>query len=121
MVRTPVMRGFQIAMICAAVALAAACSSSNDTHSDAAVDAFNSTCGQPGDTGNELGIGHFCKQFSDCSTTASAPLCSVIGDQTTHFCTKTCTNGGSADQCGTNAACTCNASNQCGCTPMACL
>ena len=29
--------------------------------------------------------------------------------------------GTEAEKCGTNAMCTCNASNQCGCTPNACL
>jgi hypothetical protein len=28
---------------------------------------------------------------------------------------------GSTDQCGTATTCTCNSSNQCGCTPNACL
>ncbi len=85
------------------------------------VDAFESDCGRPGDVGNELGVGKFCALLSDCSTTPSARLCSSLGDQNTHFCTKTCVNGGPADQCGTGAECTCNASNQCGCTPSVCL
>ncbi len=85
-----------------------------------AVDAFASQCGKPGDLGNELGIGKFCASLSDCSSTAMAKLCSTIGDSTTHFCTKTCTMG-STDQCGTATSCVCNGSNQCGCTPMACL
>lgn len=115
------MRG-TLAVICVAFAIAfAACSSSNDAKADAAVDAFASTCGNPGDMGNELGVGHFCQQISDCSATTGAKICSILGDTTTHFCTKTCTNGGSADQCGANAECTCNASNQCGCTPSTCL
>ena len=88
---------------------------------DAAVDAFYSTCGHPGDTGNELGIGYFCTGQADCQATPSAPLCSIIGDMTTHFCTKTCTTQGSTTQCGTNATCECNSSNECGCTPNACL
>jgi hypothetical protein len=87
---------------------------------DAAVDAFDSLCGKPGDTGNELGIGKFCASLSDCGSTQSAPLCSSLGDPDTHFCTKTCPMG-STDACGTNTTCTCNGSNQCGCTPNACL
>src|SRR6478609_2829640 len=101
------------------VALVAACGGDDGTaasHKDAAVDADMSTCGHPGDLGNELGIGHFCETLSDCSSTPSARLCSKIGDSSTHFCTKTCTMG-STDQCGTNTTCTCNSSNQCGCTP----
>ena len=87
---------------------------------DAGADAFESDCGKPGDMGNELGIGKFCASLSDCSSTASAPLCSSLGDANTHFCTKTCQMG-STGACGTGAECTCNANNQCGCTPSVCL
>ena len=110
--------------VCAIVAVAVACggsSSSKKPDAASSVDAFQSTCGHPGDTGNELGIGHFCIDFNDCSALPDAPLCSVIGDSTTHFCTRTCQGAGSNAQCGTNTTCTCNASNQCGCTPNACL
>ena len=87
---------------------------------DAAVDAYFTKCGAPGDTGNELGVGKFCASLSDCGSTQSAPLCSSLGDKDTHFCTRTCTMGSTTD-CGTAAECTCNASNQCGCTPSVCL
>jgi hypothetical protein len=101
----------------AAVAVAAACSSSGGGNKPP-VDAFQSTCGQPGDMGNELGVGKFCQSLSDCS--GSAGLCSSIGDPTTHFCTFVCQQTGSAGQCGTNATCECQG-NQCGCTPNSCL
>jgi hypothetical protein len=85
-------------------------------------DAFFSNCGHPGDVGNELGVGKFCAGQQDCSNTTGAPLCSSLGDSTTHFCTTTCSSMGSAGQCGTGAIeCTCNSSNQCGCTPSMCL
>ncbi len=106
------------------VAFLVACGSSPaKPHPDASVDAFSSACGEPGDLGNELGIGHFCMDLEDCASTPSAPLCSIIGDMTTHFCTKTCSATGSADQCGTNppASCQCNNQNECGCTPNSCL
>jgi len=104
-----------------AVAVACSSSSTSKTPDAPSADAFVSTCGNPGDTGNELGIGHFCNDFNDCSSLPSAPLCSVIGDPTTHFCTRTCSMAGSNAACGTNTTCTCNNSNQCGCTPNACL
>jgi hypothetical protein len=104
-----------------AAALATACGGSPSEPQDAAVDAFASACGHPGDTGNELGVGKFCPTLNDCTDTPDAPLCSSLGDSSTHFCTKTCDANGSADQCGTDASCTCNANNQCGCTPDACL
>lgn len=83
-------------------------------------DAFQSTCGEPGDVGNEMGIGKFCASLSDC-TNPSAGLCSSLGDPTTHFCTHTCKSTDPVTVCGTGAECTCNASNQCGCTPSKCL
>lgn len=101
---------------------AMSCSSSSDKKTPDApptVDAFQSTCGHPGDTGNEFMIGKFCTSFGDCPSTA--PLCSILGDPTTFFCTRTCPMAGSDASCGTNTTCTCNSSNQCGCTPNACL
>jgi hypothetical protein len=106
------------------LALFTACGGGSSTPVDAAadVDAFESDCGFPGDQGDELGIGQFCEVLSDCAGTTGAPLCSSFGDPSTHFCTKTCQMG-SIDQCGTSGAnmCTCNANNQCGCTPSVCL
>jgi hypothetical protein len=100
--------------------LLVACGGDETKQPDAAVtaDAFESDCGKPGDTGNEVGIGKFCEGLSDCDS--SAPLCSSIGDPNTHFCTRTCPMGDNS-VCGTGAECTCNSSNQCGCTPSACL
>ncbi len=85
------------------------------------VDAFASTCGKPGDTGNELGVGKFCTTLTDCENNGSAGLCSNLGDSTTFFCTKFCAVATGAADCGTNTTCTCNSQNQCGCTPNACL
>lgn len=103
--------------------LIAACSGGKDepAHPDASVDAFESTCGHPGDMGNEQGVGMFCASIADCSNNVMSPLCSSFGDKTTHFCTHTCQSGGAATQCGTGAECTCNNANQCGCTPSVCL
>jgi hypothetical protein len=102
------------------MSIALACSGTSHKTPDAAVDALYSTCGHPGDLGNELGIGKFCTSFGDCAETAMAPLCSIIGDSSTHFCTKTCPMG-STNQCGTATMCVCNSGGQCGCTPTACL
>ena len=113
------MRSRILVIVAIAAAIAVACGNSTTKKPDAAVDAYFSTCGHPGDTGNEIGVGKFCTGLSDCTSTA--PLCSQIGDPTTHFCTKTCPAMGSDATCGTNAKCECNSSNQCGCTPNACL
>ena len=84
-------------------------------------DAFASTCGKPGDVGNELGVGKFCATLNDCSNNKSSGLCSNLGDETTHFCTKFCAMATGPADCGTASTCTCNAQNQCGCTPNTCL
>jgi len=87
--------------------------------SNSGPDAFYTTCGNPGDLGNELGIGKFCQTIADCSSTPMASICSNLGDVTTFFCTRTCQSTGSADQCGTGAQCVC--SGGCGCVPNTCL
>ncbi len=114
-----------IVLVLAAV-IAYACGGNSSTKKpDAAVDAFYSTCGQPGDVGNDLGVGKFCTDLADCASTPSARLCSIVGDKTTHFCTKTCAGSGSAGSgmCGSDASCTCDTSSppQCGCVPNSCL
>ena len=105
-----------------ALALVACGGDDSASYKDAAVDAFESECGNPGDQGNEMGIGAFCDPANqpDIHCPSTAPLCSIIGDERTHFCTKTCSMG-STTACGTGAECTCNSSNQCGCTPSVCL
>jgi hypothetical protein len=105
----------------AIIVVACGGSSKSNTPDAFQPDAFESDCGKPGEVGNEKGIGKFCASLSDCSTTPEAPLCSSLGDIHTHFCTKTCSATGSADQCGSVTMCACNTSNQCGCTPTACL
>jgi len=108
-------------IVCALVLAACGGGKSDPPHVDApGADAYFSNCGHPGDLGNEKGIGKFCASLSDCATTTEAPLCSSLGDPTTHFCTKTCPMG-STTSCGTGTTCTCNAGNQCGCTPTVCL
>lgn len=87
---------------------------------DASADAFESTCGEPGDTGNSIGVGKFCDTISDCSGNGEATLCSSLGDQSTHFCTKICNSDAGPADCGEGATCVC-ASAGCGCTPMECL
>ena len=109
-----------VLVLLAGLAISCGGDDSSSKQMDAAVDAYYSLCGQPGDMGNELGIGKFCASLSDCNGTTAAPLCSSIGDPDTHFCTKTCQMG-STTSCGTGAECTCNNNNQCGCTPSVCL
>ncbi len=72
-------------------------------------------CGQPGDTGNELGVGKYCGQITDCS--GQANLCASLGDPKLHFCTMICQQGGN---CGSGATCQCQG-GQCGCFPNSCL
>src|SRR5262249_55475289 len=110
-----------IALSCFAglAALGLACSSSSSSSSSGGTsadsgtttkDSGTSTCGNPGDVGNSQGVGKYCTGFSDCSGNGKATTCSILGDQTTHFCTFLCTNpdggaDGGADSCGENATC----------------
>jgi hypothetical protein len=73
-------------------------------------------CGQPGDAGNELGVGQYCTGFNT-GCTGMASLCSNISDAQLHFCTMVCQAGGN---CGTGATCQCQG-GQCGCFPDACM
>lgn len=118
------MRSFIITSLAVAAAFAVACGSSGTKTPDASADAFFSICGNPGDMGNEKGIGKFCLGQSDCADTVGAPLCANLGDPNAHFCTTTCPAsemGSSSPTCGTGISCTCNSSSQCGCTPNSCL
>jgi len=105
-----------------AIIFGTACGGDGGKPMDASVDAYESECGHPGDEGNELGVGKFCPNgTSDCSTTQNAPICSDIGSDLTHFCTKICQMG-STGTCGTGAECVCQGgTSQCGCTPSSCL
>jgi hypothetical protein len=88
-----------------------------------------SQCGHPGDTGNSLGVGKFCKTLKDCPDTA--PLCSALGNSTsgpsandTYFCTiYPCTPDGGTAECGDSATCVCGSGaggSGCACTPNSC-
>ena len=102
-----------------AIAFAFACGGGSDKKPDAAIDALDSFCGHPGDTGNDIGVGKFCNTLSDCNGNKMATLCATLGNAQAHFCTKTCTMG-STDQCGMMAMCICQGGS-CGCTPNSCL
>jgi hypothetical protein len=95
---------------------------------------IDSSCGQPCDPGNALGVGHYCDHIPDCTSLPQAHLCSSLGDLTTHFCTFRCSlpdaappDGGDGGlpfptDCGQGAVCTCdNSGANCGCTPSVCL
>jgi|SRR5579859_3915403 len=87
--------------------------------------AFSSSCGFPGDQAvNNLGVGKFCTEISDCSmpgnTTWIATLCSTIDPSSnSHFCTTAC-DPSNVGQCGANATCVCAPGHGCGCTPDKC-
>jgi hypothetical protein len=76
------------------------------------------SCGTPGDTGNELGVGHYCNTPDDC-TGLSANVCAFAFDSSLpHVCIVGPCDG--ATNCGSNASCVCNTLG-CGCFPNACL
>jgi hypothetical protein len=74
-------------------------------------------CGQPGDVGNEKGVGKYCGGGASCP--AGAPFCSSLGDPKTNFCTNLCSGATDTTTCGTNATCQCMG-GQCGCFPNSC-
>ena len=63
------------------------------------------SCGQPGDTGNELGVGRFCSPGGrECTTAPQARLCvaDLSPGDGQWFCTKLCS---SDMDCGMDAVC----------------
>ncbi|MDW8283099.1 MAG: hypothetical protein RMK29_15385 [Myxococcales bacterium] len=88
--------------------------------------ALNSCCGMPGDKGNELGVGLFCRASPDCKGTGmfKAFLCSSAGNtpqRSTYFCTFLCEQqDGGSNQCGTGASCQCDGRG-CACVPDICV
>ncbi|MCU1283539.1 MAG: hypothetical protein JWM53_7085 [bacterium] len=74
-------------------------------------------CGQPGDPGNELGVGKYCTGFTECAGKMASVCSNLGGDAQLHFCTMACSMGGN---CGTGATCQCQG-GQCGCLPDSCL
>ena len=94
-------------------------SSANDMVRAADLHQIFSCCGQPGDTGNSLGVGKFCDTLT-CPGQKANFCASLGGDPTLHFCTMACTpTDGGPDPCGENATCQCQGA-QCGCYPAKC-
>jgi hypothetical protein len=87
--------------------------------------AVYSLCGHPGDTGNSLGVGHYCMDSMDCKG-LQAPVCSTvmpIMQGPIYFCTIQCDPNATTSTCGAGATCTCLDPNNpalCGCVPDPC-
>jgi hypothetical protein len=122
-------------LICGAALIALGATmgcNSNDQPEDMAV-ALDmnvlSNCGHPGDPGNSLGIGKFCRTGNDC-TGQKASLCSALGNGSkpspsdTYFCTiYPCHPDGGTNECGENASCQCGSGSGgggCACAPDHC-
>ncbi|HEX6836140.1 MAG TPA: hypothetical protein VF334_06180, partial [Polyangia bacterium] len=96
--------------------------------------ALLSACGHPGDTGNSIGVGKFCKSLADCSGPGlKTNICSALGNGSTpspsdtYFCTvypcHPVDGGVDTAECGENADCVCGGSmggSGCACTPASC-
>jgi hypothetical protein len=84
---------------------------------------FFSCCGQPGDPGNSMGVGKFCRTDNDCL--AGAPLCAIVyqAAKRSYFCTTTCDAPDAGTRgCGPNATCTRDSTTGFyGCVPSSCL
>ena len=87
--------------------------------------AVYSLCGHPGDTGNSIGVGHYCMDSMDCKG-LGAPICSTvmpIQQGPIYFCTIQCDPNATTSTCGSGASCTCldpNNPQLCGCVPDTC-
>lgn len=90
-----------------------------------------SSCGHPGDVGNSLGVGKFCRTIADCTGPGlKTNICSALGNGSspsagdTYFCTiYPCHQDAGVPECGENASCVCGGSSGgsgCACTPTSC-
>jgi hypothetical protein len=75
-----------------------------------------SSCGQPGDPGNEVGVGKFCSTQAECT---SGTVCTHAFNEDTYFCTTACAASGIDPSCGSGAYCQCSTGG-CGCVPGTC-
>ena len=95
-----------------------------DSNTTSADGSGTSICGNPGDPGNDMGVGKYCLNATsgECAS-QPASICANIGDADAHFCTKICNDAmPDEDQCGADATCICQGSGGlCGCTPNSCL
>ena len=69
----------------------------------------NSLCGHPGDVGNSLGVGKYCKESAECMGQMAA-VCSTLMEPPqgpVYFCTFPCDATATTNPCGANATCTC--------------
>jgi hypothetical protein len=78
------------------------------------------SCAQPGDVGNEIGVGAFCTpRGRECAAFSMAPLClaQAAPDEGQWFCTRLCSTD---DQCGSDARCLGDARGR-ACVPVRCV
>ena len=86
-----------------------------------------SACGAPCDTGNEKGVGKFCRVSTDCTGNGSAVVCSSIlntpgAADNTYFCTlPTICDPAGANICGSGASCHTQPGKGSGCVPDRCF
>lgn len=77
-------------------------------------------CAEPGDEGNELGVGEYCESGGDeCADNDGAALCIVDFDATgyANICSRPCTSDA---ECGDDALCMGPAPGQEACFPIGC-
>jgi hypothetical protein len=106
------------------VLLLGACSSTPADMPDMTRDlTFFSCCGQPGDPGDNLAIGKFCRVTLDCP---QSPIHFCSADQLpqkhSYFCTIPCSSTSDTTTCGASAKCLFNPDLQgYGCVPTTCI
>jgi hypothetical protein len=108
-------------ILLAVVVIATACGSNKAKSADAACTG-GSSCGQPCDVGNNLGVGRYCtKGGGECNKNDNGFIfCTIDEDPTAPaaFCTGVC---GSDGDCGSDAYCDGSGSTgPHGCVPASC-
>jgi hypothetical protein len=79
--------------------------------------AGSAACGNPGDAGNEMGVGKYCTKGGGQCQGTQAPYCSLdVKTDVPGICSKPCAT---AADCGTGSICT-GSGLEMGCAPAAC-
>ena len=73
-------------------------------------------CVPPGTPNNELGVGGYCDEASDCPGTLCSGLFGAPADD--WFCTKICANG---EPCGSGETCATDPARGTACVPTVCI
>lgn len=78
-------------------------------------------CVGPASVGNDVGVGAWCTQLSDCADTPGAHICAALDDVSQPYCTRACDTDGGDHDCGLGAVCAPSRTLGMLCVPLVCL